>query len=66
IIRDGKTGIIIPPGDSEARAGAILKLLNDKALCRRMGEAGRRLIQSEFSLESLGLKLEREIYSLIF
>ena len=41
IIRDGRSGILVPYGDAEAMATAVLRLLEDKQLARRMGAAGR-------------------------
>lgn len=38
---DGETGILVPPGDPIALRRAIVRLLDDPALARRMGEAGR-------------------------
>jgi glycosyltransferase involved in cell wall biosynthesis len=35
------SGLLVPPGDREALAAAIMKLLRDEGLRRRMGEAGR-------------------------
>ena len=35
-------GIVIPPGDSEALAMAVLALASDRAFARELGAAGRR------------------------
>ena len=40
-IKDGETGLLVPPKDAEAAARAILSLLRDKDLARRLGEQGR-------------------------
>lgn len=44
LVRDGETGTLVPPGDPERLADAILTLLHDPALARRMVEAGRQLV----------------------
>lgn len=50
---DGETGILVPSGDADALAAAILRLLKDPETARRMGEAGRRLIVERFSVERM-------------
>ena len=41
IIRDGLTGYLVPPGDAQSLADALLKLLRDRAVADRMGAAAR-------------------------
>jgi len=40
-VTDGVNGLLPPPGDPRAMAVALLRLLEDPPLARRMGEAGR-------------------------
>jgi glycosyltransferase involved in cell wall biosynthesis len=54
--RDGETGILVPPADSDALATAIKHLLDDEHLRRRMGEAGRRRIERSFTWEQAAKK----------
>jgi len=42
VIADGETGLLVPPGDKAALARQTRLLLDDPALARRLGEAGRR------------------------
>lgn len=51
LVRDGETGALVPPRDSAALAGAIRRLVVDPALRDRLGEAGRRRVEREFSLD---------------
>ena len=53
---DGITGITVPPEDADSLAQAINRLLEDAALRKRMGEAGRIRAHREFAP---GLMIER-------
>lgn len=48
---DGETGLLVPPGDPAAAAAALARLLDDRALARALGEAGRRRVLADFSHE---------------
>jgi glycosyltransferase involved in cell wall biosynthesis len=50
---DGETGLLVPPGDAGAIAGAVSRLLDDRELARRLGCAARRLIASRFSVQRM-------------
>jgi glycosyltransferase involved in cell wall biosynthesis len=39
-VRDGETALLVPEGDAAALAGAMTRLLDDDALCRRLAAAG--------------------------
>ncbi len=51
IVRDGENGYLIPPKDSRELANSIIHLLQDKEKARRMGEAGRGMVNPAFELE---------------
>jgi glycosyltransferase involved in cell wall biosynthesis len=50
VVKDGETGLLVPPGDPGAMAEAVLRLLRDPALARRLGERARAEIPPVFSL----------------
>ena len=47
--KDGSAGILVPPRDADALAGAVKYLLANKQLGRNMGEAGRKRVVENFS-----------------
>ena len=49
IIEDEKSGFLVPPGDAVALAGTIERLLVDRDLARKIGEAGWHRVREEFS-----------------
>lgn len=53
IVRHGENGLLVPARDSAALAAAIGTLLAEPATRQRMGEAGRRLVEREFSQEKV-------------
>jgi glycosyltransferase involved in cell wall biosynthesis len=61
-VRTGETGFLIAPGDEaqqiEQIAEAMLTLLRDPELRRRMGRAGRAMVEREFSRENLARQTE--------
>jgi glycosyltransferase involved in cell wall biosynthesis len=54
IVRDGETGILVPPADPAAMAAVVVSLLLDPAAAARLGAAGRRRAEAEFSLARHG------------
>lgn len=52
VVRDGETGFLVPPRDSEALALTMLHLMNLSGEERwRMGEAGRQYIKGNYSMD---------------
>lgn len=50
-VEPGRTGFLVPPGNPKALAQALESLLTDPELRRALGEAGRRKVEQEFSVE---------------
>jgi glycosyltransferase involved in cell wall biosynthesis len=48
-VDDGRTGLLVPPADERALAEAIVRLLKDARLRRRMGEDGTRKLEQEWA-----------------
>lgn len=53
LVRDGITGLLVPPQDSQALEVALLQLLRDEELACRMAAAGHRVATEDFSFERL-------------
>jgi glycosyltransferase involved in cell wall biosynthesis len=53
VVQHGSTGLMVPPGDPGALAGALDSLLEDPALRQRMGEAGRTRAR-QFEVAAVG------------
>ncbi len=52
-VSDGATGLLFEPGDAADMASKIARLLDDPALARRMGLAGRRRFEEEFTWQTV-------------
>ncbi len=48
VVTDGETGYLVPPGDVDALAAAIVRMGSDEGARRRMGLAGRALMEAKF------------------
>jgi glycosyltransferase involved in cell wall biosynthesis len=53
VVRDGKEGILVPLGDSEATAQALAKLAADPAMRARMGAAAHARFRERFTAEAM-------------
>jgi len=61
LVKQGETGFLIPPGDVESLVKYLLELVDDREQAVAMGQAGRRRIETEFSVSAM-LKRAGEIY----
>lgn len=59
--RHGVTGLVVKPRDSDALAGAINLLLADAAGRGKLGAAGRKLVEIEYTEELMGQRYH-ELY----
>jgi glycosyltransferase involved in cell wall biosynthesis len=50
VVVDGKTGLLIPPFDTQAIAEAVKRLLRSPALRDRLGTQGQALVRERFSI----------------
>lgn len=63
IIKDGENGVIVPDGDIDALAEAMMKLMGDDELRKRMGEEAKKVVEtySEEKVMSKWMKLYEEV-----
>ncbi len=53
LLAPGETGFVVPPGDVEAVAAAVLAVLRAPETARRVAAAARRRIEAEFGLDAM-------------
>lgn len=59
MIIDGETGFVVPPDNPDALAGAVLKILDDDALMRRMGEGASAIAREKYDHKKFADNIER-------
>lgn len=52
LIRDGETGLLVPPEDPAALSDALRDLITDTQKRQRLAKAGNERVRSEFSMET--------------
>lgn len=58
VVEDGQSGILVPAGSPEALAGAIERLLDDRAAARALGEAAERTVRDRFASSAMVRSIE--------
>ena len=54
VVENEVSGILVPPGDSDQLAIALIRLCKSQSLRKQMGQAGQRRISKFYSLEKFG------------
>lgn len=49
VVQHGQTGLVVPKDDPSAAAGALLRLVQDPALCQRLGAAGQQHVANNYA-----------------
>jgi len=53
VVRDGESGFLVPPVDTNALASRVIELLDDPDRRQRFGEAGRQIAAAKFRVEDM-------------
>ena len=61
LVRDGENGLLVRPGRPDQLATALERLSADPQLRTRMGEEGRRTVESEFDVRASAARM-RELF----
>ena len=59
VVTNGENGLLVPPGEAEALASGILRVLGDPALGAALGEAARRTAAAHFSFDRMVGEFDR-------
>lgn len=65
LVADGETGILVKPKDANALVKVIERLIDNPLLAKKMGEAGRRRMEQNYSWEIICGKLEKAYQAVI-
>ena len=65
IIEDGKTGLLIPPGDREALLNALATLANRPELSRTLVDNARKRVVEHFDIDIMVKRYEHEYLKLL-
>ena len=58
IVVDGESGLLVPPGDANALAAALRRVLTDTAVARRLGQAGQDRVRKDFTWDTITARWE--------
>ena len=62
VVKNGDTGILVPPKDANQLAKAIMTLISDDNMRRAMGNKGRDLVSSHFGYDKM-IKVYEQLYT---
>jgi len=57
VVLDGETGIVVPPEDPVALAGALSRLLDDPGYARRLGTNGRARVEEHLTWDAVAERM---------
>lgn len=66
LVDHGRNGFLVNPGDVDALAESIMKILRDKGLAKSMGKAGQEKIGEKFSADYMVRAMDRLYQEILF
>jgi len=64
VVSEGQDGLLVPYGDAEGLAKAIMRLMADESLCRKLGQNGRQKVLRQYTWDRIISKVE-SIYQML-
>lgn len=64
IIRHGKTGLLVPPGNPEALAEGLILLLNNRETAASLASQGKEMVVQSFTISRM-IEMTKEIYTTV-
>ena len=61
VVQDGVTGLLIPPGDAEALANSVFRLIEDPVEARRLGAEGQRRVREEHNWPAVAVRARQAL-----
>lgn len=58
VMDEGQNGLLVEPRDPAALAAAIVKILKDPELAKKMGAHGRQLVEQKYNWKAIGDRIE--------
>ncbi|MBI2447729.1 MAG: glycosyltransferase, partial [Candidatus Omnitrophica bacterium] len=65
VVKDGRTGYIVPPKDIKALAEKVISLLKDRTKSSRFGEEGKRIAAPLFGVDTMVKRIDAVYRELI-
>jgi glycosyltransferase involved in cell wall biosynthesis len=56
LVRHGESGFLVPPKDAASFADAVVRVLGDPQLARRLGQEGRKIVERDFALDTVAAR----------
>lgn len=63
IVRDGKTGYLVPPLDSTALSRKLEALLDNSSLRKEMGQCARKLVEEQYTWDNIYQRYYRHLFT---